>query len=169
VFIYSRIMFAGPHYVVGQDGKLVQVCPEKYITWHVGASGHGVYRRNEWTKKVQWWLSRWTQYGVNSPLELASGKLWLGGSCNANTVGIEVVPPEHDVRAPWPDAAMQTVTGLIKDVAARYSIPVSPTHIMTHSDAHPLPRSANNNPWDTVAEQWNPEMVQLLNAEKEAA
>jgi hypothetical protein len=155
VRIYRDLMDAGPHYVVGQlKGEVAQVAPENVIAWHVGSSGAHIYDRKSWsTTATKWWPVRWAP--LKSPFELAGGKLWSGGSCNTNTVGIEVVPPAKDVRGAWSDEAWATLVALVSDIAKRHGVPVDKTHIVTHSDAHPLARSAAGKPWDPPPKQWS--------------
>jgi len=175
--IYRGMMEAGPHYVVGQGGELAQLAPEGVCAWHVGGRGGRHYRREleRWlTVECTWWASRWP--GLRSPRELAGGRLWLpydpapsllervsrarwigwreGGSVNANTIGIEVVPAEDHPRGPWSDEAWRTLLQLVGLICGRHGIPQDAHHVLTHSDAHPRARSRRGRPWDTWREQW---------------
>ena len=152
--IYSQIMEPGPHYVVGQDGQCVQVCPEAYAAWHVGANDSKAYFSEGWMRhRYDWWSLRWPH--LAAPVDLADGMLWNGHSCNANTVGIEVVPPTDNVRGQWSDACRKTLVSLINDICDRCGIPKEDEHILSHSDAHPIRRTTTDgDPWDPYASQW---------------
>lgn len=146
---------AGPHYVVGQDGRCAQICPEDRAAWHVGSSGTSVYKFRPWLQKCAWWKQRWMEYAT--PLEMP---VWLGGSCNANTIGIEVVPNAAGPGAAWSDEAWTTLTKLLIDICLRRRIPVNRSTVMSHSDAHPFARSAKGKPWDPPANVWNWDLQQ---------
>lgn len=173
VWIYTKIYAPGPHYVVGQNGECVQVCKEELAAWHVGSSQAAQYKnpKGQWTKTCKWWLDRWEPAGFKSPLELpcwgpvpdnspASVKrLARAGTVNAWTIGIEVVPPLN-TNDPWSASAQNTLWDLVDDIAARHSLPVDRTHVLTHSDAHPLHRTnGRGRPWDPPESQWHPDVM----------
>jgi N-acetyl-anhydromuramyl-L-alanine amidase AmpD len=151
---YHTIMSAGPHYVVGQQGECIQLCRESLAAWHVGGDHGAAYQRSDWLEGLyEWWAERWP--GLASPRELAGGHLWDHDSCNANTIGIEVVPPVDDVRNTWSPACRITLERLVRDVAARHGLPVTREFVVTHSDAHPISRTDKNGvPWDPGPLQW---------------
>lgn len=151
---YHAIMKAGPHYVVGQRGECIQVCREGLAAWHVGADQASAYQRSDWLEGLyEWWAERWPE--LDSPRDLAGGHLWDHGSCNSNTVGIEVVPPSADVRERWSDACRATLEQLVREIAARHSIPLTRDYVVTHSDAHPISRTDKHGvPWDPGPLQW---------------
>lgn len=164
VRIYTRIMKPSGHYVVGQGGEVVQLVPEHLAAWHVGSRKVTRYRRNWMRPKYQWWADRWR--GYDSPLEIAGGELWKPyhedapvhwrtrwrsrhGSCNANTIGIEVVPPIDGPRLSWSDSCWQSLTQLTVDICYRSSLPVERGRIVSHSDVHPICRTTRSGrPWD---------------------
>jgi N-acetyl-anhydromuramyl-L-alanine amidase AmpD len=152
--IYRELMFEGPHYLVGQgDGEIAQLAPETLSAWHVGQAGGHLYDLDQWsTPDVRWWKDRWGT--LESPRGLANGRLWSHDSVNANTIGIEVVPHEARPLGSWGDAAWANLVTLVQDVADRHGVPIDRAHIITHSDAHPLRRSASNKPWDPRPAQW---------------
>lgn len=170
LWLYAQAMQAGPHYVVGEHGECVQVTHESLCAWHVGGKGARPYRHASryWTTaRYGWWASRWGK--DISPRDLAGGDLWrpyskatsvkvalhsLAGSCNANTIGIEVVPPQLNARDPWSDQCWYTLAVLVEDIAYRHQIPVTRDRIITHSDAHPIARTAKGKPWDTDPAQF---------------
>ena len=167
--VYQRIMQASAHYVVGQLGECSQTVPESHIAWHVGSGGTAPYFRSSWVPRWQrdryaWWGARWR--GLASPLDLAgsdlyrpmpdaSSRAYRRGAVNPNTIGIEVVPPLADPQSEWSDACWETLTALVIDICARNAIPVQRTHVLTHSDAHPLSRTTRKGaPWDPGPMQW---------------
>lgn len=150
---YRRIMRPGPHYVVGQKGECIQICKEQRAAWHVRTKGFQEYRDEDWAEAAyEWWEERWTDF--DSPLQLAGGKLWADGSCNANTLGIEVVPPLEEYRGPWSEECWNTLTALVRDLCVRHQIPIKPDYVLTHSDAHPTTRTHRGVPWDPGPQQW---------------
>lgn len=173
--IYRDVMDAGPHYVSGQLGQRAQVCPEHLAAWHVGSRGSAPYTapNGEWAKPGEhdWWFERWGRYGITSPFELANGTLWEARlskpfrmgirtgfskfSCNDNTIGWEVVPDIQRPRGPWSNKCWEGLVEGVLEVAGRNEIPISPLHIGTHSDFHPLARSARNQGWDPAPSQWS--------------
>ena len=155
VRVYATIMPDSGHYVVGALGECTQVVPEYAVARHVGAAKSRAYYlpRERWlTPAVEWWPVRWP--GLASPVELAGGMLWEGGSCNAGAVGIEVVPPLSGARDAWSAECWATLARLVADVCARRHVPLDREHVVTHSDAHPISRSAKGAPWDPPPSQW---------------
>lgn len=167
--VYTRIMRSSAHYVVGQVGECTQTVPEDHVAWHVGSGKSAPYFRSSWVPRwrraeYEWWRSRWR--GLTSPRDLAGGdlyratpgsssRLYRRGAVNPNTIGIEVVPPLDDVRGEWSADAWRTLVALVLDICARHGIPVERTHIITHSDAHPLARTRRGVGWDVGPGQWS--------------
>lgn len=177
VRIYTRLMKAGGHYVVGQDGQVVQLVPEHLAAWHVGGRKARLYRGRWMRDKYKWWADRWR--GYDSPLQLANGDIWKKypedasvswrarwlsrhGSCNANTIGIEVVPPSHSSRSAWSDACWTSVISLTQDICYRNALPLERQRIVSHSDVHPIARTTNKGlPWDPSPSQFSYETFLL--------
>ena len=170
LWVYAN-MRAGPHYVIGQEGHIAQVCPEDLCAWHVGGKHGRTYDGVQWfgrQQRYQWWFERWR--GHTSPKDLAGGKLWTqygaqtglrvawaarGGSVNANTIGIEVVPPDPDTRGPWSVAAWESLSNLTSEICMRRNIAATRDTIITHSDANPIARTTpGGSPWDTPETQF---------------
>ena len=169
LWIYEN-MVAGPHFVIGQQlGQIAQVCPLDLCAWHVGGRYGRAYANGKWRKRrdVSWWAGRWP--GLTSPRQFAAGQLWtpyrrktsarvalasLGGSVNANTWGIEVVPSKHDTRGPWSDAAWANLIALLVPLSRLNGLPLRRDRLLTHSDCNPLARSARELPWDTTPAQF---------------
>lgn len=161
--VYSQLMDAGPHFVVGQDGRLVQTCPLDYSAWHVGRSKSWAYtakNRISSSSQYNWWRTRWP--ALESPAELAGSKLWSGGQCNPNVVGVEVVPPLDDPRGigPWSARCWLALTRLFRLLHSTLEIPLDPHFILGHADAHPHSRTARDLPWDPTPSQFNPKQLQ---------
>ena len=161
-WIYGNTMPESGHYVIdGDNGQLVQIVPEDHIAMHVGSGHFHAYfaAPDRWgTIDTHWWGRRWAP--KHSPVELAGGLLWKGGSCNANTIGVEVAPRVAAPRGAWSPAAWAKLTALLREISARYHIPLDREHIVTHSDASPLSRSASDKPWDPYEATWTPELLE---------
>lgn len=174
--IYGSLMKEGPHYVYGAAGERAQVCPESLAAWHVGSLGSGVYSKPNggWADKGgqhDWWFERWGALGLTSPFELAGGTAWEArngksfrmavrtgfakASCNDNAVGKEVVPDIQRPRGPWSNKCWESLAEGVLECAGRLNIPLSPLHIFTHSDGHPVARSSNGAAWDTAPACWS--------------
>lgn len=157
--IYGQQMDASGHYVVGQNGRIVQCVPEEVVAWHVGGKKRRAYNRARWwdNARMSWWRARWPRF--TSPHELALGALWAPNakkvpSCNSNTIGIEVVPPADN--GPWSDECWVSLTALCKDISDRRDLPLSLETVLTHSDAHPVARTTRKGqPWDPAPQQWS--------------
>lgn len=161
--VYSQLMDAGPHFVVGQDGRLVQTCPLDLSAWHVGRAKSWAYTAKNTissSPKYNWWRERWPT--LQSPRELAGRKLWTGGQCNPNVVGIEVVPPVDDPRGigPWSARCWLALTKLFRELHSKLDIPLDRYHVVGHADAHPHSRTAKGLPWDPTPSQFNPRQLE---------
>ncbi len=89
------------HYLVHEDGEVVQMVAEAARAWHAGKS------------------------------------FWQGETdINSRSVGIEIVNPGHVLgyRA-FPDAQIDAVIALCRDVAVRHA--VAPARVLAHSDVAP--------------------------------
>lgn len=156
--VFARQIDTSGHYIIGQGpDELAQVVPEEIPAWHVGGKGSRKYNRARWweQKSVAWWRQRWPQF--YTPRDLGGGALWgtPGGrmSCNANTIGIEVIPPVGN--GPWSDDCWRTLGRLCLDISGRRGLALSLETVVTHSDAHPFSRSAKGKPWDPAPVQWS--------------
>lgn len=89
------------HYLVHEDGRVVQMVREGDRAWHAGKGS------------------------------------WRGRSdINSRSIGIEVVNPGHTFGYPdFPDAQIEAVISLCRDVAERHG--VRPEHVLAHSDVSP--------------------------------
>lgn len=166
--LYTRVMSASGHFLVGQQSRqIVQLCPIDCVAWHVGSLGYKRnplrYKRRWWkTGRARWWPNRFPH--LDSPLDLCGGLVWLPPgpsdrpSCNYNTIGIEVAPPERGARETWSDECWANLVALIRLLSITYNIPVLRETVLSHSEVHPLPRSTMaGRPWDPGPKQWNRE------------
>jgi hypothetical protein len=183
VALYTHVMDASGHYVIGQDGTIVQVVPESHAAWHVGGKGSRPYFTQPEAAlagpKYRWWRERWP--GLKTPRELAGGNLWRPayqppgithrirsgfpiGTCNENTIGIEVVGP-----GPWTPEAWSALAMLCLDIERRRGLTLRRDTVISHSDAHPLSRTTpSGRPWDPMAVTWTWERFVPLLAEHRA-
>lgn len=174
VWIYQNRTDAGPHFVVDQQGDVVQTCPLDLCAWGVGSRGAAAYLNRDWGDgRHVWWRARFP--GLASPLELAGGDLWTpykpaanwrerlrrayrAGrrlSCNANVVHVEVVPPEGAPRGQWSRLAEERVADLVERLASVHRFPLVRTRVLSHAEAHPLARTTKRGlPWDPWPRQW---------------
>jgi N-acetylmuramoyl-L-alanine amidase len=89
------------HYIVHEDGRVVQMVREADRAWHAGQS------------------------------------FWRGcRDLNSCSIGIEIVNPGHDGGLPpFPDAQIEAVITLCRDIIARQGI--VPERVLAHSDVAP--------------------------------
>lgn len=90
------------HYVVDEDGRVIQMVRESMRAWHAGLS------------------------------------CWAGETdINSASIGIEIHNPGHDGGYPdFPEAQMQAVEALCRDIVARHGI--RPERVLAHSDVAPV-------------------------------
>jgi N-acetylmuramoyl-L-alanine amidase len=105
------------HYLVLEDGRILQLVPEARRAWHAGAGA------------------------------------WQGETdMNSASIGIEIVNPghEHGYR-PFPEAQIDAVTELCRDIVARWRIPAD--RVIAHSDMAPARKQDPGElfPWERLA------------------
>jgi N-acetylmuramoyl-L-alanine amidase len=104
------------HYVVLEDGRILQMVPEAARAWHAGVSS------------------------------------WHGETdINSRSIGIEIVNPGHEGACPpFPDAQIEAVSALCRDIAARWAI--RPQGVLAHSDVSPGRKRDPGElfPWDRL-------------------
>ncbi len=108
------------HYLVDEDGEIVQLVDEAARAWHAGAA------------------------------------FWAGETdVNSRSVGIEIQNPGHleCPPPPYPDAQMEAVIALCRDIMARHGI--SPLRVVGHSDVAPERKAdpGEHFPWRRLAEE----------------
>ena len=89
------------HYMIDDDGRIIQMVGEEMRAWHAGASR------------------------------------WRGEEdTNSRSIGIEIHNPGHGKGYPdFPEAQMEAVVGLCRDILARHDIPAQ--NVLAHSDVAP--------------------------------
>jgi len=101
------------HYLVLEDGRILQLVPEARRAWHAGVGA------------------------------------WAGDrDINSCSIGIEIAHPGHEGGLPpYPDAQIEAVAALSRDIAERWSIP--PERVLGHSDVAPDRKEdpGENFPW----------------------
>lgn len=107
------------HYVVDEDGAILQCVPESRRAWHAGKS------------------------------------FWKGErDINSRSIGVEIVNPGHEFGyRSFPDAQIEAVTGLCRDICQRHGI--RPERVLAHSDVAPDRKEDPGElfPWDRLAAQ----------------
>jgi N-acetylmuramoyl-L-alanine amidase len=105
------------HYLVFEDGGIVQLVPEGRRAWHAGAGA------------------------------------WKGETdINSRSIGIEIVNPGHaGGLPPYPEAQIDAVTALSRDILGRWPIP--PERVLGHSDIAPERKEdpGETFPWSRLA------------------
>ncbi|WP_457107915.1 N-acetylmuramoyl-L-alanine amidase [Methylobacterium sp. P5_C11] len=105
------------HYLVFEDGGIVQLVPETRRSWHAGAGA------------------------------------WKGErDVNSRSIGIEIVHPGHaGGLPPYPEAQVDAVIALTRDILGRWPIP--PERVLAHSDVAPERKEDPGEvfPWDRLA------------------
>lgn len=158
LYVFQRLVKAGPHFLIGQEGQIVQMAPLDVSAWHVGkAKSWGYARSVSKAKRYGWWRERWNPYGIKTPRALAAGRLWAGGQCNPNTVGVEIAPPVDDPTGPWSEDCWTAIRVLARALRVSQGIPIDPFHQIGHSDAHPHARTSPGGVgWDPSPRAWDP-------------
>ena len=104
------------HYLVFEDGRVLQLVPEGRRAWHAGTG-------------------RWKD----------------DADINSCSIGVEIVNPGHDgALPPYPQAQIEAVAALCRDIAARHAI--APERILAHSDIAPGRKRdpGEHFPWETL-------------------
>jgi hypothetical protein len=160
-WLYSEAMVESAHFVVaGDTGEWIQTNDLRMACFHVGPSGYRVkWKGIQTDKQYQWWKDAWPEF--KTPNEMAQGFLWANGSCNQNTIGIEIVP--EGVATPFSDQTWKTVKYLIEHCYSIYNMERFRSNIISHSEASPHGRTTDKGvPWDMYPQQWNENIRDFL-------
>ncbi len=157
-----------PHYVIGWDGKIIQIADELERAQHVGFDERQHYLDGDWVKYVgpttlASWRAAWP--GVPSP-----AALFPGPSPNNVYVGAEMLPLEETVpeaarpfpRARFSFAQHQAAVILARDVADRHGFPGSwsqGARLLGHEDLNPMKRADAGGGWDPGAMRPRPQLA----------
>jgi hypothetical protein len=154
-WLYTKAMMDVAHVLVGQNGERVRLVPDEYCGRHVGVAKSQAYASRTWANAgpMRWWKERWPMHV--SPRALAGGNLWTVGSANQISLGLEVACPLQNPTGPWSDAAWHALCKTVAEWAEAHSIPIAQDYVFTHSDAHPVARTAKGKPYDPGPLQWS--------------
>lgn len=153
VWIYQNRMDAAPHYAVHRF-EVVQLVPERLAAWHCGSRNYKRYLKPNWGKGAK--FSGWRErcFPHKSPVDLASGELWLGGSVNDNVVGLELLREEDGRLHP---ETLEMAAEMNVDLRQRHEIPTAPGRLCDHFMVDPFARVTRfGEPWDLDRRDWRP-------------
>lgn len=153
--IYTRKGASFAHYILSQDGTLLQSADEIEMAWHAGlpAKQRQLYVSGKWkTQVAPKTLARWEKKwkGFKSPSHLYPTK-----SPNAAYIGVEFLPDEN---AEFSAAQYAMGAALALDIAERHGFTDEmlegkfPTpRLVGHEDIEPLERWNKHGGWDPGA------------------
>lgn len=146
-------------YIIGYDGKTVQIADEMKKCNHIGYKNGAIYRDESWKKAIspwllQRWLAAWS--GLSSPAQLFPLDEYQGP--NNAYVGAEMLPIVKGTgavpMAPGLNhtlAQHQAIVALSMDVAERWGWPAGwhrLPRLVGHEDVTPTSRSDKVGGWD---------------------
>lgn len=154
-----------PHYVVGWDGKIVQIADESIRAPHVGFGERALFLSGEWVSEVKpallaLWRASW-------PAFPSPAHLFPGPSPNDVYVGAELLPIAPGRAEPaYPGATFtlaqhQAAVLLAVDVAVRQGLPAGWTagpRLVGHEDLNPITRGDAGGGWDPGALRASPRL-----------
>lgn len=153
--VYTRKGASFAHYIVGQDGTIIQTADEIEMAWHAGmpAKQRQLYLSGAWetmvsARVVARWKAKWK--GVASPVHLYPTK-----SANACYIGIEFIP---DTQALFSPQQYDKGGALVCDIATRHGFmnallegKFPSPRLVGHEDVEALERWDKNGGWDPGA------------------
>jgi N-acetylmuramoyl-L-alanine amidase len=122
------------HYVVDEDGRIVQLVAESRRAWHAGRSS---------------WQGEDDVNSASIGIEIANpGHPWDLAELPDHDPTAPIEP--HPGIVPYPEAQIVAVLGLVADICARRGI--DPTRVVGHSDVAPLRRRDPGEffPWERL-------------------
>lgn len=164
VAYYTKAPFF-PHYVIGWDGTIVQICDEGVRAQHIGFAERALYLSDAWEAKVpaelvKMWKAAWP--GYSSP-----ASLFPGPSPNNVYVGAEMLPlDEHAKFEPAFEGSKYTLgqhqgaVMLGADIADRYRFKkdwARGPQLVGHESVNPIkrpgwdPGELRKRPWFNMA------------------
>jgi N-acetyl-anhydromuramyl-L-alanine amidase AmpD len=164
--IYTRKGASFAHYILGQDGTLLQVADELEHAAHTGIprAQREQYMSGAWTQAVkattlQKWQKRWP--GFKSP-----SHLYPTTSPNSCYIGVEFIP---DNNAEFSAAQYAASAALVVDIATRHKFlaemrnklleNLASPRLVGHEDIEPLERWNKMGGWDPGALRDAPKFV----------
>jgi len=149
--IYSKRGASFAHYVIGQDGTIIQIADERERAWQAGMPREQLklYKSGMWVKKcprriVKMWEDRW---GPGS----TPADLYPSRSPNNDYIGIEMVPNKN---TKFSKSQLEIgLPALVADIFIRHGIKFSAkdlmsTRLLGHEDVEPLERWNRRGGWD---------------------
>lgn len=106
---------ASAHYCISKSGEIVRTVKDEDFAWHAGRVSVK-YENMPFVLKDNW------DAGVKNP--------------NFYTIGIEL-EDNKDVHWNYPEVQMEALRDLIKDLSAKYNIPLKRSHIIMHKEVDP--------------------------------
>jgi len=165
-----------PHYVVGYDGTIAQICDENGKALHIGfqPADRQACLDGSWTKKlpadlVVRWKTTW-------PAHMSPAHLFPGPSPNNVYVGIETIPivrgattadvEPMGVGLIYTTAQHESIAELVVDIMKRWDLgaaflsglALARGRLVGHEDVNPIQRHTKNPPagWDPGALREHP-------------
>jgi N-acetyl-anhydromuramyl-L-alanine amidase AmpD len=147
-----------PHFVIEVGGRIHRIAPDDKIASHcaIFAEEASVYMRGfqTWSRYL-WdkdracavdtgspcsnytqWADMWRFRGLQSPLDLISGR-----HPNNVSIGIELQPPEHYEVDKFTDAQYEALANLLGYIWMQHKVPLARDRVLSHYDCSPLRRS----------------------------
>lgn len=139
-----------PHYVIDQEGIIVQVAADRERARHCGISqkDRNLYLTGQWKKMVSpsvlsLWQMRWPN--ILSPMHL-----FPSVSPNEDYLGCELIPALklNSSGSLFSDLQYTSLAKLIHDIEGRHSIQLRGNRLVGHEDLEPLTRWTKKEGWD---------------------
>lgn len=172
--LYTARKGYGPHYVIDQDGSLVQIASERERMGHAGVSAEErrLYLSGEWQEKVSprtaiRWTERWV-FGVHELQDIKSPcHLYPTRSPNDSYIGVELIPNR---KARFSDYQYEVLAALVEDIEKRHDLDLHDRGsaaystssylpapcLLGHEDVEPLTRTNRTGGWDPGSLRANP-------------
>ena len=154
--LYTQRKGYGPHYVLDQDGDLIQIADERERMGHAGVTTaeRKLYLSGAWKKglsKVA--LIRWTErWALDSDGYASPSLLYPSSSPNNDYIGVELIP---NAKATFSDRQYELLNAFVEDFEKRHALQIRlpgvelPTpRLLGHEDVEPLTRWDAKGGWD---------------------
>lgn len=144
---YQNIMDDSGHFVVAADG-IGQTVPVKYSARHVGGQDHNLYApilKEMWLP--QWWHHETDKYPL---LKESTRRAWKKGSCNAVSIGVELLPP-RTIKGSFDAKTLENAKILLRELLEKYP---QVEYVTTHARVCPTKRTSKNKPYDLFDHLW---------------
>lgn len=140
-----------PHYVIDNDGTLVQLADEVERARHVAIpdEDRAMYLSGAWRSKcsatgVKLWDLRWGP-GKRNPLQLYPSR-----HPNDDYLGVELIPLAVPLKSGsrFTSAQYDKLSELLEDIEQRYGLELEGSRLVGHEDISPLTRWNSGGGWD---------------------